>query len=381
MSYAPERSTYVGTQRRHLSYLLALAMLCGCGGDDSPALDAAHVDGAGAVDASADASTCDQAAATAALIAALDAVETDVDFTLLLRDSAGRDFSHSIGASTAQTLYESASTSKWVAAAAILELVDQGVLAIDDNPQDYIPTWTTESANPLSSITLAQLLSFTSGLENAPLCINLPGADFANCVDTVHDNNYASPVEPGTGFYYASTHLQVAGLMAINAADKTSWTEVFADFKTSTGLFPNGAFDLPSAANPRLAGGMHWRADEYLDFLDACYHDQILSAALKAQVLADHIAGVTIVESPADAIGQEWHYGWGFWLECASATYDCTGITRISSPGAYGAYPFIDYEHAYFGILARQGGLATFPDGLAIFAEVRAEVEAWAGCR
>ena len=363
-----------------LGILIGVVLGCSCG-ENRPALDAAPMDATATVDARGDAALCDQAAVAAALAAALDAVDTDVDFTLLLRDSAGRDFSHSIGASTAETLYESASTSKWVAAATILALVDQGVLAVDDNPQDYIPFWTEEAASPLASITLAQLLSFTSGLENAPLCLNLAGADFANCVETVHDNNYASPVAPGTGFYYASSHLQVAGLMAVNAAAKASWSEVFADFKAATGLFPSGVFDLPSASNPRLAGGMHWRADEYLDFLAAFYHDQILSAALKTQLLVDHIAGLTIVESPATAIGQEWHYGWGFWLECASATYDCPGITRISSPGAYGAYPFIDYEHAYFGILARQGALGSFPDGLSVFAAVRAEVEAWAACR
>ncbi len=367
--------------RRRWSYILAIGIACGCGGDDSPALDAAGADAVSVADASGDASSCDQAAAATALVAALDAVETDVDFTLLLRDSAGRDFSHSIGASTAQTVYESASTSKWVAAAAILELVDQGGLDLDDNPQDYIDSWTTEAGSPLSSITLAHLLSFTSGLEQTPLCMSFAGADFVDCVATLHDNNYASPVEPGIGFYYAGTHMQVAGLMAIEAAAKASWTEVFADFKTSTGLFPSGVFDLPSATNPRLAGGMHWRADEYLDFLAASYHDQILSAALKTQILADHIAGLTIVESPADAIGREWHYGWGFWLECASATYDCTGIGRISSPGAYGAYPFIDYQRDYFGILARQGALGTFDEGWSVFDEVRAEVEAWAACR
>ncbi|MDP6981117.1 MAG: hypothetical protein QF570_21355 [Myxococcota bacterium] len=87
----------------------------------------------------------------------------------------------------------------------------------DDNPQDYIGFWTNDGASPLSSITLAQLLSFTSGLEEQALCQNLGAANFANCVETIYDNNLASPVTPGSEFHYGSSHLQVAGLMAVLA--------------------------------------------------------------------------------------------------------------------------------------------------------------------
>jgi CubicO group peptidase (beta-lactamase class C family) len=268
-----------------------------------------------------------------------------------------------------------------VAATTILTLVDQGVLALDDQPQDFISFWTTDPGSPLSRITLADLLSFTSGLESAPLCMNLPGADFASCVETIHDDNFASPVEPGSGFYYSGSHLQVAGLMAIQAAEATGFGDLFTAFQNATGLFANGIFDLPSTTNPRLAGGMHWRADEYLEFLDDFYHGELFSTSLAAEIVADHVAEIPIVYSPADAIDQEWHYGFGFWIECASATFDCTDITRISSPGAYGAYPFIDYQLGYVGILARQGPLGSFRDGWQLFDEVRAEVEAWVTCR
>ncbi len=368
-----------------LSLMLSVTVAVACGGSDNTGSSAdADIPGDGASDAdSTDARIpCDDTAAVAALHAALDEAVTDADFTLLLRDSDGRNFSHSVGASLPDTMYESASSSKWVAAMTILRLVDSGVLALSDQPQDHISFWTTEPASPHSLISLEHLLSFTSGLEKNALCTNLPGQAFADCVETIYDRNLATPVAPGTGFYYQTSHLQVAGLMAVNASAKTSWAEVFADFKTSTGLFPNGTFDLPSATNPRLAGGMHWRGDEYLDFLDAFYNDQILSGTLKALVVADHTEGVVIKQSPAlDGVSEDWHYGFGFWLECAASTYNCTGINRISSPGAFGAYPFIDYQEQYFGILARQGALGSFPEGKKLFDTVSGEVEAWAACR
>ena len=83
------------------------------------------------------------------------------------------------------------------------------------------------------------------------------------------------------------------------------------------------------------------------------------------------VCSASVAYSPVlDARGQDWHYGYGAWIEC-TATYDCDETTRISSPGAYGAYPFIDLEHGYYGIIARQGRLGTFGEGLDIFDTIR----------
>ena len=76
-------------------------------------------------------------------------------------------------------------------------------------------------------------------------------------------------------------------------------------------------------------------------------------------------------------INEDWGYGFGNWFECHAPSFNCTTRTRVSSPGAYGAYPFIDYQHKYFGILARQGELNTFPEGYSIFKEVEAQIIAW----
>lgn len=303
--------------------------------------------------------------------------ETDADFTLKVITNDGKVFLYSKNTSTETTSYESASTSKWISAAVILNLVKKSVLSLDDNPQKYISSWPTEGN--LSKITLRHLLSFTSGLSEEPLCINAGGFDFENCVNKIAENNLNTAVVPGSEFYYASTHLQVAGLMAIKAGNYNSWTEVFDEFKEETNLFPHSVYDLPSTTNPRLAGGMHWIANDYLDFLKALLYKEILTEDLINQMLSDQIQNTTVVYSPAVAgLNEDWHYGFGNWNECHNQTHNCTEIIKVSSPGAYGAYPFIDLKEKYYGILARQGELGTFTKGYELFESISAKLDLWA---
>ena len=49
----------------------------------------------------------------------------------------------------------------------LMRLVEEGVLSLSDNPQDYLSFWTESSDDARSRITLAHLLSFTSGFEGS----------------------------------------------------------------------------------------------------------------------------------------------------------------------------------------------------------------------
>ena len=304
-------------------------------------------------------------------------VTNEPNFTVALETSSGHRFVYTHGESSLSTSYESASTSKWVAAAVILDVVDGGALALEDEPSLYLPDWAAPG------VTLSHLLSFTSGFSQEPLCLNSPRANFADCVQKAYELNAEVAPPPGGVFDYSSTHLQVAGLMAVRAANLASFDELFGAWQAKTGLFPSGAFDLPSRQNPRLAGGMHWTASEYLQFLRALYDGKLLTGETRAAMMSNQRGGAKVVGSPTlDALGQDWAYGFGNWLECPTAlgadTFDCAPGRRNSSPGAYGAYPFIDWERRYFGILARQAKLGTFREGDALFDVVAADAARWA---
>ncbi len=306
----------------------------------------------------------------------LDALTTDADFTLLVKTFSGRSFSHSTGESTESTLYKSASTCKLVTAVMILTLVEEGSLNLNSHPQDFIENWPQEGN--LAAIELRHLLNFTSGLNEDPFCTNLGFHDFEDCIDEIAALNIEAGV-PGEEFYYAGAHLQVAGLMAVVAGAYNDWQEFFTAFQGSTELFSGAAYDLPSLQNPRLAGGMHWSADEYVEFLEALYKGQILSPEMVDQMTQDQIGAAEIGYSPSVfALNEDWHYGFGNWIECHSSQFNCSETTRISSQGAYGAYPFIDFEHGYFGVLARQGALNTYDQGYAIFEANSGRLQEWA---
>jgi CubicO group peptidase (beta-lactamase class C family) len=307
----------------------------------------------------------------------LDSINTDADFTLIVESNNGTQLIYSRGASSPTTTYRSASTSKMVTSAIILRLVQQGILSLDDHPQDYLNFW--PATGNYADIKLRHLLSFTSGLTEEPLCLNLPNANFTNCVEAIVNSNPNISV-PGSEYYYASTHLQVAGLMAIEASGVTNWTQVFESFKLETQLFTNAAYDLPSANNPRLAGGMHWQANEYMEFLNALYHQQLLFPDIIEAMTSDQSSNAIIAYSPVNQWPTEidWHYGFGLWLECSSIPFNCTTTNRVSSAGSYGAYPFIDFEQKYFGIIAREGVLGTGSKGYQVWASVKDELAQWA---
>jgi hypothetical protein len=171
--------------------------------------------------------------------------------------------------------------------------------------------------------------------------------------------------------------------MAIRAAEAADWQAVWAGFQERTGLFPTSTYDLPSAENPRLAGGMTLSGAEYLGFLRALYRGEVLSEPSQEALLANQRGDATVGHSPIwAAAGEDWSYGLGNWLECPTATeensFDCGAGHRNSSPGAYGAYPFIDFDHGYFGIVARRGALGDARAGIAIFRAIAELASRWA---
>jgi CubicO group peptidase (beta-lactamase class C family) len=309
-------------------------------------------------------------------------VVTDTDFSFSVERADGLTYDFSRGTSSLQTPYKSASTSKLVTAVIILRLVEQDYLNIMDKPQNHITDWPIESNDPLYNMTLSQLLSFTSGLEAEPLCLNFPVYNFEDCiVFNIPNRNIGNGINPGERFYYASTHLQVAGLMAVKARQLANWQDVFNDFKHQTGLFPNSFYDLPSTMNPLLAGGMHWTGDDYMNFLRALKNGDLLNPASMENLLRDQLINTTIAYSPIDSIlGEEWHYGFGLWHECSDISFTCNPGERVSSAGAYGAYPFWDRTKNYFGIVARQGALGSSGKGIELERSIRKKLEAWASC-
>jgi CubicO group peptidase (beta-lactamase class C family) len=331
--------------------------------------------------------SCDLASIENKITISLENATTDVDFSFYIEREDGKSFNYNRGSSTLNTVYQSASTSKWISAALVLWVLENtSGLDLSDKPSDHY-AWTMSSGDSLYNVTLAQLLSFTSGLQGEANCLKLgiPNKSFDNCINdasgSIVSENEGNGYIPGTGFYYSSSHLQIAGAIAIAAGGHTDWDGLFTAFKLSTGLFFNSSYSLPSSSNPRLAGGMTWTGSDYADFLRSLYKNELFSSNLKDEMFKDNVQDLPIQYSPAvTGLGEQWHYGLGVWLECQNSTFNCSSIEYYSSPGAYGAYPFMNLNKKFFGIVARQGSLGTYPNGVNLYRSVKNSVEEWATC-
>lgn len=251
-----------------------------------------------------------------------------------------------------------ASSSKWWTAATIMVLVEEGTMSLDDNPQDYIDWWTDDPADPRSQITLAQLISMTSGFEGEPLCIQDPNADPEACARNIYDDFFSITEgnNPGEAFYYSSSHMHIAGVMAVKATGVG-----FADlFRQKIGdpldLDRRTAFSRPSTDNPFLAGGGISTTRDYATFLGALFTGELLGDSKDVMFMDWTPAPTVLLASPLAPL-VEWHYGLGAWRECLAETWqpECDQQLVVSSGGGLGWFPWIDFDNGYYAVIGRRG--------------------------
>lgn len=326
---------------------------------------------------------CDPADGWATVCSALN--QSDLrSAVVIVGDADGRRFTWQRG-HTPDTVLELASASKWLTAATILQLVDDGVLSLDDHPQDHLDWATDDPDDPRSAITLAQLLSFTAGFDVRPLqrsCAGDGSLELTACARTFYEEHHADA--PGTVYFYGPAHMHVAAAMA-EAATGRAWAQIFRDtLADRVGMSAAAGFKNPSETNPRVSGGAEASAVDY---------ERFLLSMLRGELLADRLDEmhrdwtptdeVRIAYSPASDWGQEWHYGLGNWLECPEETWSsrCDALNVVSSPGAFGFHPWIDRERGVYGIVARQDGILRNPaaGSAALMVELRPAIYAALG--
>lgn len=250
-----------------------------------------------------------------------------------------------------------ASASKLIAGLVLFDLVADGLLALDDTTASVLG-WQGDG----STITLEQLMAFTSGLERDRPCTALPNISLAQCVDAIHEAAIATA--PGTRFDYGSTHLHVAGRMAEVVSGK-AWNTLFRErlgdplgLPTDV-LFYTAPRQGTGTTNPLVAGGLRASMRDYAPMLAMVFHRGPLGEpALFAAQAVEPYPDATIGYSPYADAGLPYHYGLASWLECTPpVTRECA---IVASPGAFGFTPWVDREHGYYAIFATEAfGLST----------------------
>jgi CubicO group peptidase (beta-lactamase class C family) len=232
----------------------------------------------------------------------------------------------------------------------LLSLVREGILSLDAPVRTVLPSWPADKR----AITLRMLLAQTSGLPARSPCLDDRATSLPACVQQIA----ATPLrqEPGTGFIYGGTSLQVAGRMAELATGK-SWEEIFRTRLAdplqlkATGWGPT--------TNPRIAGGAQTTAAEYSRVLRQLLpgaDPALLSEPLREEILADQTRGLPLVQTPFQlAPGREGlRAGLGVFRERIAP--DGRAL-EVLCQGMFGFTGWVDRERDLTGVLLVHGKL------------------------
>lgn len=288
-----------------------------------------------------------------ALEAELDALVPDTvsSYVFELRVDDATVFRRSAGLLNAQSSVFIASASKALASAAMLTLVRDGLLDLDEPVGPYLDgiiDWPADKAR----ITTRMLLNHTSGLARDNACIEQTGTTLEACAQIIADLPLRHA--PGEGFAYGGNSYQVAGLIA----EVLSEQRFNAFFRTRLalplGMTQTGFF---IGDNPRVAGGATSSAPDYLRFMQMLLDDgrvddaEFLPAELARQVRSSQIGGLTRDELPPGAGLFFDGYGLGWWHTRPDALENLSAGPEISDPGLLGTVPWIDFDRRYTAIL------------------------------
>jgi CubicO group peptidase (beta-lactamase class C family) len=280
-------------------------------------------------------------------------------------------FEKGLGAFSKDRIYLIASSSKMVTAGVLMRLADDGLLDMDEPIVDVVG-W----GNHNPTVTPAQLVSNSSGLvglfdPQVPdyVCQYFYAGTLQACGQSIfttpQDDVQVTP--PDTVFRYGGGQWQLAGAVAEVVSGKT-WHELIAEtYNQPCGLeslaYNNhflqlaGLFSYPLAfnsdpgtlmptANPNGEGGAYTTTSDYGKLLlmhlrgGLCEGERVLSTASVDRMHADRI----LEEYGGSTGGPFAGYGFGWWI-------DRSDPGLIADPGAYGAYPWLDLERDYAGLI------------------------------
>jgi len=289
---------------------------------------------------------------------------------LLVMDKDGKQlYKQYFGSYTDDTYIPIASGSKLPSMVAVMTLVDQGLIKLDDKVSLFYPS--EFSASDRRDITLRQLMSHTAGFSGGSQWIStdlvnlqdaVKGIGQGGMIGTTSAARASMPYGPnGSQFGYGGVSMHVAGGIAEKVIGKT-WDVLFREQVADKCLMPNTNYiALGNTTNYRIAGGAGTRMMEFANLLLMLVNEgrfkgvQVLTKNAVDEILKDQTNGVPIAFTPyeGDPLRQNFRYGLGCWVEELT-----NGLpTAFGSQGAFGFSPWVDKKRNVIGILFVQRSL------------------------
>lgn len=239
---------------------------------------------------------------------------------------------------------EIASASKWLSAAVMQSMVDEGRFSWDDPAGLHLHYMRDDKAE----ITLRQLFSHTSGIGLDFPCLSERKRTMDSCAESIA----AAPLlnVPGTAFHYGEASMQVGGRAAERISVKF-WEDLFQErIARPLGMTSTSFQAAVATANPLVGAGASSVVDDYARFVQMIAAGgelngvRVLSRHGVNLMLADQTRGTRIDSTlySRDELlrpgASENRYGLGSWLEGIS-----DGVRDAnSSQGSFGVSPYVD---------------------------------------
>ena len=280
-------------------------------------------------------------------------------------DARGRQHSFDKGSMTLQKVLPLASSSKFPAALAIADVVQNGHLSFDTRVADVFAWW--NATDHRSNVTLRHLLTMTSGLVCADVancgvpCLNpvSPAAPLFQpeaCARQIYDKGPWTSA-PGAVWSYHSLHLQIAGAMAAAVTNLTLHELLDRHLISKLGL-KNTFWLPPKVPNPHLAALGFSTGDDYEIILQSVLNYDGWSEAIITEMEADAYRtypGLRPGNDVADiGLGFYGHYSMCTYFECVNQPWSerCERNGVHADPGAFGFWPLINRPKKYYMMLA-----------------------------
>lgn len=256
-------------------------------------------------------------------------------------------YERSFGAYTPLTAVPIASASKWLSAAVIMSLVDDGTIGLDEPLALYLPAF---GDAPLNQITFRQCYSHTSGLpgySDCNPCLADGSSTLQQCAADIAAGGLLAA--PGSAFCYGGCSMQAAAAAAEIAAG-TPWNTLFTERVIAPLLLQDTSFG--DGDNPRVAGGAVSSARDYAAFLQMQIQrgefrgQQVLSSLAVEEMQEEQTGDLPSACQPGLSTAFE-GYAIGNWVNAV----DETGRSiQNSSEGAFAFSPWIDHTRRIAGV-------------------------------
>lgn len=252
--------------------------------------------------------------------------------------------------------------STWPAAVVALNLVDRGVIRLNDPLKNYSPYQDVASGDA----TIRQLLAQTSGLPPTHDCLTNLLSDNVACGLGIAANT--PRFIPGAFFELGYGSYQVIGGIAkASFATYPNWQELHRDVLKNPMQLANFDYEYGEyfyLPNARIADGLYSTVSDFARFMvmiaSGGVHngEQIVSPQSLREMFTDQIgivekrfaSDIEIGDAAADL--RDYRYGLGVWIE--ERKPDGSALV-VSNPGSFGFIPWINLETKNGGVLVVPG--------------------------